>query len=93
MAIPEVLELPAVPPPGASRVFVSQNPSPVFQTHSGQSSQCTFCFRAGVFSPPVEIIFCASFKALFGPPSSHEAEGDVGATRAARQISGEEIPA
>lgn len=70
MAIPEVLEL----PPGASRAFVSQKPSPVFQT---QGSKCTFLFRAGFYFSLIEVIFCTLFNALFGPPPSDKAEGDV----------------
>lgn len=71
MAIPEVLEL----PPGASRAFVSQKTkssvsNPGFKVHIPFQN----CF--GFFSF-IEVIFCTLFNALFGPPSSDRAEGDV----------------
>lgn len=78
MAIPEVLELPAVPPPN------QEHPGRLYPKNQVQCFKPTefsahvFVSELGFFFfPLIEIIFCASFKALFGPPSSHKAEGDV----------------
>lgn len=68
MAIPEVLELPAVPPRSIQGICIPKIKSSVSNPWRAEFSVHVLC-QSWVFSL-MEIIFCTLFDALSGPRSS-----------------------
>lgn len=75
MAIPEVLELPAVPPGNIQGICIPKTKCSVSNPWWAEFSVHVLC-QSWVFSL-IEIIFCTLFDALSGPHSSDKTEGDV----------------